>query len=372
EVRQRGLMLGIELDRRIIEEKHVSLLRERHRKDRTLPLTTGHAVDAAICERARVDVVESTRDGTRVVATEGAERSEQRRAAERDDLAHREREQRVEDLRHDRDAASELRAVERRDLAPVQRHAPSVRRQQTREDTQERRFPRAVRTNDRDDLAGADGNVDPAQHLAAAVAGTHPSRDELGQTIIRRDRTRSMRKNGAPTRPVITPTGSSAGGMIDRAARSASTSTVAPAGMLAMTRRRCLAPMRKRTACGTTRPTNPTRPAIATAAPDRRMNVTAAPVNEVSTPPARSTVSTVVRPPSLASRHTRTIATSAPANAASGTTVAVAPAATAMTAPSDAPAEVPVTNGSASGLRKRPWSRAPAPASAPPTSAAPS
>src|SRR5204863_84861 len=40
DVEQRTLMCGIEVHRRLIEEQHVGLLRERHRQDRTLPLTT--------------------------------------------------------------------------------------------------------------------------------------------------------------------------------------------------------------------------------------------------------------------------------------------------------------------------------------------
>ena len=86
--------------------------------------------------------------------------------------------------------------------------------------------------------------------------------------------------------------------------------------------------------------------------------------------PASSTVSVVVRPPTRASRQTMATAQSAPANAASGPRKAGPPSATASTEPKAAPADVPVTNGSASGFRSRPWSSAPATASAPPTSAA--
>src|SRR2546425_643144 len=105
---------------------------------------------------------------------------------------------------------------------------------------------------------------------------------------------------------------------------------------------------------------------------DTRTSVTSAPANDVSTTPARRTVSTVVLPPSRARRHTSAIAPVAPTNAAIGTSAGSNPSATATTAPSDAPADVPVTNGPASGLRSMPCRSAPAAASAPPTSAAPS
>ena len=88
----------------------------------------------------------------------------------------------------------------------------------------------------------------------------------------------------------------------------------------------------------------------------KRSRVTSALANDVSTMPASSTVSTVVRPPSRASCHTTTALTRAPMKAASGTTVAAmsVPSAIIPTAPRAAPAEVPVTYGSARGLRNSP------------------
>ena len=81
---------------------------------------------------------------------------------------------------------------------------------------------------------------------------------------------------------------------------------------------------------------------------------------------------TVVRPPNDASRQTTVAAAIAPTNAASGSTAGrvTPPSAIARTAASDAPAEVPVTYGSASGLRNSPCKSAPATPSAPPISAA--
>src|SRR5688572_29762385 len=99
-------------------------------------------------------------------------------------------------------------------------------------------------------------------------------------------------------------------------------------------------------------------------------SVTTAPANDEMTMPASRTVSTVVRPPIRARRQMTATDASAPTNAATGASSAGPPAATAATEPSAAPADVPVTYGSASGLRSRPWRSAPATPSAPPTSAA--
>src|SRR5206468_7459714 len=129
-------------------------------------------------------------------------------------------------------------AVHRRHVCAPDRDAAGGRRDQAGEDAEERRLPRPVRADEGHELAIARHDVDATQHLALVVAGAHVPRDERGQTITRRERTRSKRKNGAPTSPVMTPAGSSAGAMTVRAPRSASTSTAAPAGRLATSERR--------------------------------------------------------------------------------------------------------------------------------------
>src|SRR5258705_4619815 len=179
-------------------------------------------------------------------------------------------------------------AVEGRDVDAVDRHAAGVRSQQPAENAQQRGLAGAVRTDERDELAGTRDEIDAAEHLAILVPRADRARDNAAQTMTRRERTRSARKKGAPTSPVMTPTGSSAGASAVRAPRSASTSAIAPAGMLATMRRRCVAPRTNRSAGGITRPTNPLSPAIATAAPVRSAVVasTSAVVRSRSTPSA--------------------------------------------------------------------------------------
>src|SRR5439155_8283316 len=188
---------------------------------------------------------------------------------ERHDLADGEWKERLEDLRDDGDATRDRRASDRDEIVAIKRDSARRRSQESSEDAEERRLAGAVRTHERDELAAADRETDVVQDRAPAVARAHMLRRQLGHTITWRERTRSSRKNGAPTSPVITPTGSSAGEMSVRAPRSASTRAIAPAGRLASTRRRCVAPTTKRSACGITRPTNPMSPAIDTAAPVR-------------------------------------------------------------------------------------------------------
>src|ERR1700687_804311 len=274
--------------RRLVEEQHTGFLSERHREHGALSLATRDAIDAAVGEVGGADVVESARDGARIVGAQRAERSEPRRPTERDDLAHGERKERLEDLGHHRDVARDRPAIQRGDVEAVDRHAARRRPQQTAEHLEQRGLPRAIRTDQRHELARTHDEIDAAQHLSLAIPGADVARENAAHTITRLERTRSARKNGPPTRPVITPTGTSAGASTVRAPRSASTRAIAPAGMLARTRRRCVAPTRNRRACGITRPTNPTSPAMATAAPVSRAVVasTAAVVRSRSTPSA--------------------------------------------------------------------------------------
>jgi len=67
-------------------------------------------------------------------------------------------------------------------------------------------------------------------------------------------------------RPVTTPPGSSLGASIVRAARSDQSSTPAPPNAESGSTRR-FDPSSRRTRCGTTRPTKPTRPATLAAEP---------------------------------------------------------------------------------------------------------
>src|SRR6185503_720396 len=268
-VERRALVRRVKVRGGLVEQQHAGLLGQRHREHGALALAARDAVDATIGQLRGTDVFQSTRDRARVVRAESPERPEARCPAERDDLADRERKERLEDLRHDRDMSCDGAAVQRRDVDAVDRHAARRRSQQTAQDAQQRGLARAVRTHERDELAGARDEVHAAKHLAILVARADGAGDDATQTITRLDRTSSARKNGAPTSPVMTPTGSSAGASAVRAPRSASTSAIAPAGMLATMRRRCVAPRRKRSACGITRPTKPMSPAIATAAPVR-------------------------------------------------------------------------------------------------------
>ena len=56
--------------RRLVEQKHARLLRQCHGQHGTLTLPARHAVDAALGEVRRADLIESPSDGPRTIVNE--------------------------------------------------------------------------------------------------------------------------------------------------------------------------------------------------------------------------------------------------------------------------------------------------------------
>src|SRR5690606_7561727 len=134
----------------------------------------------------------------------------------------------------------------------------------------------AVRADDREPAAGRGGEPDVGEHRPAAethaqAAHLHPGRPGedrwcgRAHTPSRLVARRTAMKNGAPTNAVTTPIGSSAGASASRATRSARTRKAAPPSSESGSTVRYDQPARRRTAWGTTAPTNPMGPLTATA-----------------------------------------------------------------------------------------------------------
>src|SRR5205814_10642586 len=106
------------------------------------------------------------------------------------------------------------------DVDATEGHRPGGRPDEAGEGAQQRRLPRPVRTDERDEPAGLDGEVDAAKDRARAIARGEGPRDERGHaTSRRRARTRSRRKDGAPSSPVRKPSGRYSGATAARAPR---------------------------------------------------------------------------------------------------------------------------------------------------------
>src|SRR6185369_8580407 len=133
-----------------------------------------------------------------------------------------------------------------RKLDAVDADVPRSERKDAREGGQQRRLAGAVRADDDPALAGRDADVEAIDEDAATRAAAGAQRERFGaeQRFAHRvpaGRCSSIAMNvGTPIAAARTPTGSRSG-----AARTPS----------------------RRSACGTTRPTKPIAPAVATAAP---------------------------------------------------------------------------------------------------------
>src|SRR3984885_7261970 len=145
----------------------------------------------------------------------------------------------------------------------VNGHAPLLWHERSGQRTQQRRLPRSVRADDRDQFVRAQRQLDVAQHNTAVVPEHEPTRVDHA---TRRRRNAMKRNTGTPISDNSTPIGNSMGGTAERASVSARTTIAAPAGMLAGTVQRVSEPQIARTRCGTMSPTNPITPLTLTAA----------------------------------------------------------------------------------------------------------
>src|SRR5919201_1965520 len=233
----------VEMRGRLVEQEDVGLLRERHREDDALALAAGELPEGSIREVGRVDVRHGACDRVVIAVGESTEGPRVRRAAERDDLAGREREGRVERLRHQGESPRPLAIRQGADGAAVERHLAARRTHDPGERLHQGGLPGAVRADEREALAALEREVDPVDGDALAVPDREVARgEEAHRRYAARWRQSSAKKNGPPT------------------------SHAAPASAAAGMSRACAGPRRVRTRCGATRPTKPTSPASDTAA----------------------------------------------------------------------------------------------------------
>src|SRR5690606_17987958 len=143
----------------------------------------------------------------------------------------------------------------------------AFRGRQAKDRAHQRRLAGAVRADQADKLALADGEGDAVQHFATAEIGVEIGDGKQRHSIVLRERQISHRKNGAPTMAVRTPSFRSRSGAISRTRMSAASSIAAPPRALAGSRRDGILPTSGRKMCGTTSPTKPIAPATAVAAP---------------------------------------------------------------------------------------------------------
>ena len=165
-----GLVPEVEMHGGLVQQHHPRVLREAASDRRAAPLAARERGDAAVGEVGKADRQERGGDRGSVLLALGLPRGEAGGAAHRRDLARREREVGRVVLRH---AGDEARRVSRRDpgqVAAVDADRPAPRGEDPRGGTEQRGLPGAVRADQRDDLAGLDGQRDVVDHVEATVA----------------------------------------------------------------------------------------------------------------------------------------------------------------------------------------------------------
>ena len=167
---ERQLVTNVEICRRLVEEQHFGLLRERHGEPRTLALAAREREDRALGELLHSRSRQGLATCLAVLLGKGIPELPMRQASHAHKL-------------HDRDVAGRLGALRQKcdllcDLAlrllpQILAHeldAPRTRLQEARERLQKRRLARAVRPDDRGDFRAIYGGRDFMDDLRLAVA----------------------------------------------------------------------------------------------------------------------------------------------------------------------------------------------------------
>jgi len=134
-------MAEIEVGRRLVQEKHLRLLRHCAREQHALPLAAREPVERPVLQPGDVEARHRRPGNGEVVRAREAECRKVRRAPHEHDLERGERELERRVLRHDRQPAGQLAAAVGAERGALEAHAPRARREDTREETHERRLP---------------------------------------------------------------------------------------------------------------------------------------------------------------------------------------------------------------------------------------
>ena len=156
-----------------------------------------------------------------------AEVAQVRRPAQEDVLRHGHARRHLRLLDQHRDATREISRAQSGDWVSAD-HDVALKRYETGDRTQDRRLARTVGPDQRQPLAGRDGQIQVPGHRPALVTDRNRGEDDRAHSGAPRVDLMTTMKNGAPRNAVITPIGSSAGATIVRAAVSARTRNAAP------------------------------------------------------------------------------------------------------------------------------------------------
>ena len=188
-----GLMAQVQMGRRLVEEQHLRLLRERARHKDPLALATREPIDRSVLEVRDLELCHCGTRDRQVLRAREAEPRQMRRAPHQHHLQRRERKLECRILRHDGEETCDLGATARRERLAVEAYAAARGREHAGQQPKERRLAAAVRTDEPDDLAPRDREADVVQHRAPAVGeadalGLEPRRHPVPRLRLRRRR----------------------------------------------------------------------------------------------------------------------------------------------------------------------------------------
>ena len=172
DVHERVLGGHVNAGRRLVEQQQFRLLRQRPRDEHPLLLTARELGDVTVLQRAQIECREGGIDGPNVCRLQAREGSQPRIAAHRDDVAHVERERKVDFLGL-RDVADRARREGAR-LPPEDAHAAGIRLDQARDRLEQGGFAGAVGADDPERRPRADLERDAVEREDAVVAHDDP------------------------------------------------------------------------------------------------------------------------------------------------------------------------------------------------------
>ena len=146
-------VVQVEVARRLVEQQHAWLLRERLRERESLQVTAGELVGGLVGKAQRVGELHRALDHLAVVLARRRESREMRVAPHLHEAARRHREGRAHLLRHDADEPRALQRAHRRSINARQLQPSAKQLSVTGDRPQQRRLARAIRPDQPHNLA---------------------------------------------------------------------------------------------------------------------------------------------------------------------------------------------------------------------------
>src|SRR5499427_4326247 len=259
-----ALVAEVEVCGRLVEHDELRLLRKRARQQHELALA---ARDHRIGPQRKMrdtELVEHPRRHHPVARRWPAEEIAVRGAAHQHDAVDGEGEGRHMHLRHIGDEPCTLTNGNGRERASADRHVAGAGRENAEQGLEQRGLAAPVRAKQRQDLALLQRDVEAATNHAIAVADGEIAAGKAHDQV-RCIPASSQMKNGVPMTAVRIPSGISTGAAV-RASVSMKRRYPPPSSAAVGMSRGKSGPTRARARCGTTSPTQPMMPEVATLA----------------------------------------------------------------------------------------------------------